>query len=55
MAMGLLYVVIGIALIVYPLEMLTLPPVLRIGLGILLIIYGGFRIYRGSKKTLGNA
>ncbi|HET6569100.1 MAG TPA: hypothetical protein VFG50_14130 [Rhodothermales bacterium] len=54
MAMGLLYVVIGVALIFYPVEFFGLGMGLRIGLGILLILYGAYRVYRGTKKTLGN-
>jgi len=54
MAMGLLYVIIGVALIFYPIELLGLGSTIRIVLGVLLILYGAYRVYRGTKKTLGN-
>lgn len=54
MAMGLLYVAIGVALIIFPIELLSLGSTVRIGLGILIAIYGAYRVYRGTKRTLGN-
>ena len=43
---GILYVVMGIGIIIYKFYFVTLDPKIAIGLGILLIVYGIFRVVR---------
>lgn len=47
--MGGLFIVIGVALLIY--QVGTLGEINRKGLGILFILYGIWRIYRGYKKN----
>jgi hypothetical protein len=47
--MGGLFIAIGIVLMVY--QITTLPDFNRKGLGVLFILYGIWRIYRGYKKN----
>lgn len=47
--MGGLFIAIGVVLMVY--QITTLPDFNRKGLGILFILYGIWRIYRGYKKN----
>jgi hypothetical protein len=48
-AMGGLFIAVGILLFVY--RVVTLEEINRKGLGILFILYGIWRIYRGYKKN----
>ncbi|HWI90907.1 MAG TPA: hypothetical protein VNT20_06495 [Flavisolibacter sp.] len=50
--MGGLFILIGIALLIY--KVTTLPDFNRQGLGVLFILYGIWRIYRGYKKNYFN-
>lgn len=50
--MGGLFIAIGVVLLIY--QVGTLEPFNRKGLGVLFILYGVWRIYRGYKKRYFN-
>lgn len=55
-AIALLYIVMGVGLLTYPIDLLGLPSAVRYPLAILLIIYGGFRVVRAAKaRRFGDA
>jgi uncharacterized membrane protein HdeD (DUF308 family) len=55
-ALGMLYIVMGVGLFAYPIGLLGLPSGVRYPLGILLIIYGCFRVFRAAKaRRFGDA
>ncbi|MFZ4931851.1 DUF308 domain-containing protein [Chryseobacterium sp. Mn2064] len=47
---GLFYIVLGIVVIIYKFFFTILEPAIAYALGVLLIIYGVFRIYRAVSK-----
>ncbi|MGN7864507.1 DUF308 domain-containing protein [Chryseobacterium sp.] len=47
---GLFYIVLGIVVIVYKFFFTILEPAVAYALGVLLVIYGIFRIYRAVSK-----
>ncbi|WP_431610546.1 DUF308 domain-containing protein [Chryseobacterium sp. 'Rf worker isolate 10'] len=47
---GLFYIVLGIVVIVYKFFFTTLEPAIAYALGVVLVIYGIFRIYRAISR-----
>lgn len=52
-AMGMAYFVAGLFLILFPADPFGLGMTLRVALGVLLMVYGFYRLIRGTRKTTG--
>lgn len=54
-AMGAVYFVGGLSLLLLTTDPLHLGPPLRIALGVLLMLYGFYRLIRGTRPPMGKA